>query len=69
MAHLDLKVEGMSCEHCVNRVKKAVSKLAGVQTVDVQLEGGKVSVDFDGAQADRQKIAEAIVDAGYEVVA
>ncbi len=67
MAHMVLNVSGMSCQHCVARVKKAVSKLDGVTNVEVDLASGVVAVDVADGKATRELIAEAIVDAGYDV--
>ncbi len=61
-----LKVEGMSCNHCVMAVKRALTGLDGVGTVEVDLESGKVTVVGE-ALAD-EALKEAIDDAGYEVV-
>lgn len=61
-----LKVEGMSCNHCVMAVKRALTGLDGVGTVEVDLESGKVTVVGE-ALAD-EAMREAIDDAGYEVV-
>lgn len=38
-----LNAEGMSCNHCVNSVKKAVESLSGVNKVDVDLAGKKIN--------------------------
>ncbi len=62
-----LRVKGMSCNHCVMSVTKALSKLDGVLNVKVDLQKGEVS--FDNTKAlGLGKIEEAITDAGYEVV-
>lgn len=61
-----LKVEGMSCNHCVMAVKRALTGLDGVGTVEVDLESGKVTVV--GETLVDEAIKEAIDDAGYEVV-
>jgi copper ion binding protein len=62
-----LKVKGMSCQHCVMSVTKALNQLNGVQNVQVDLEKGEVQFDnVKGVAA--EQIAKAIVDAGYEVV-
>ena len=63
-----LNVEGMSCSHCENAVKKAVGALDGVSKVDVSLQENTVSVEFDPARASVELIKEAIDDQGYEVV-
>jgi copper chaperone len=64
-----LKVEGMSCEHCVAAVKKAVGALPGVTGVEVDLSGKSVTVEHDSAAAPVTAIADAIEDQGYDVVA
>ena len=63
-----LNVEGMSCSHCENAVKKSVGALEGVQKVDVSLKENTVSVEFDPASVSIKMIKEAIDDQGYEVV-
>ncbi len=62
-----LNVEGMSCQHCVNSVNKAVGELKGVDRVAVALKSKTVSVDYDPDQIGLDKIKEVIEDQGYEV--
>ncbi|MDR2514544.1 MAG: copper ion binding protein [Christensenellaceae bacterium] len=62
-----LKVEGMSCEHCVRAVTKAVGSLPGIGSVAVELEKGLVTVEHDKALSPVGTIAEAIEDQGYDV--
>ena len=59
-----LKVEGMMCQGCVNRVVEALKGI-GV-TADVSLENKTVS--FDGDEALVKKAASEIEDLGFEVV-
>ena len=62
-----VKVKGMSCNHCVMSVTKALDKLDGIKNVKVDLQKGEVS--FDNTKAlGSEKIEKAISDAGYEVV-
>jgi copper chaperone CopZ len=58
-------VEGMSCEHCRTAIAGAVRGVPGVSGVEVDLEGGTVTVR--GAGADDAAVRAAIDDAGYEV--
>jgi copper chaperone len=60
-------VEGMSCGHCVNHVKEALSELNGVTSVDVNLSA-KTAVIETSAEVKDEDIKFAIDDAGYEVV-
>jgi copper chaperone len=62
-----IKVKGMSCQHCVMSVKKALGRLEGIQNVAVDLPRGEVSFDNTKGPAPDQ-ITKAIEDAGYEVV-
>lgn len=64
-----LKIEGMSCDHCKKAVTEALQRLAGVQRVDVDLEGGKATVSYDPSLASEKAMHEAVEEAGYEVVA
>lgn len=60
-------VDGMSCGHCVNHVKEALSELNGVTSVDVNL-AAKTAVIEASADVKDEDIKFAIDDAGYEVV-
>lgn len=60
-------VEGMSCSHCENSVKKAVGALNGVLNVTVDLKGKKVSVEFDSEKVSLETIKDTIEDQGYDV--
>jgi copper chaperone len=44
METITLKVEGMSCNHCVNSIEGSVGKLQGVSGVKVNLDQGTVEV-------------------------
>ena len=62
-----LKVKGMSCQHCVMSVTKALGQLEGVKNVEVNLSKGEVRFDNTKDIASN-RIEKAIQDAGYEVV-
>lgn len=62
-----LKVKGMSCQHCVMSVTKALSQLDGVKNVQVDLAKGEVRFD-NTKEVASGRIAKAIEEAGYEVV-
>jgi copper ion binding protein len=62
-----LKVKGMSCQHCVMSVTKALSQLEGIKNVQVDLV--KEEIRFDNTEAVAvDRIKKAITDAGYEVI-
>jgi copper ion binding protein len=62
-----LKVKGMSCQHCVMSVTKALGQLEGIKNVQVDLAKGEVRFDNTKEFA-FDKIEKAVADAGYEVI-
>ena len=58
-------VTGMTCSHCVSSVREEVSEVAGVQSVDVDLASGRLTVSGHGFSD--EAIEAAVADAGYEV--
>ncbi|MFI6850584.1 heavy-metal-associated domain-containing protein [Kitasatospora sp. NPDC050467] len=59
-------VAGMTCDHCEQAVGKAVSALAGVTAVRVDVTAGLVTVSAE-AEPDEEALRAAIDDAGYEL--
>lgn len=58
-------IDGMSCMHCVMRVKKAIEGLSGINNVNVEV--GKATVSFDDAKTSQKDIEAAITRAGYKI--
>ena len=50
MSLTQLKVEGMSCEHCQTRVHNCLLELPGVKRAEVDLVQGTVTVNYDENQ-------------------
>ncbi|KRG13398.1 copper resistance protein CopZ [Lederbergia galactosidilytica] len=67
MEKVTLKVQGMSCSHCVNSVEGSVGELNGVSKVKVHLDNGTVDVEFNDKEVSLDRIKETIDDQGYEV--
>lgn len=63
-----INVEGMSCEHCVNAITKAVKAIDGVKSVDVNLKEETVTVEYDNTKTSLDKIKEEIEEQGYVIV-
>jgi copper chaperone len=59
-------VAGMTCEHCVRAVTDELSKLDGVDGVDIDLATGRVDVRSD-EPLDEATVAAAVDEAGYEL--
>ena len=68
MTKSTLKIQGMTCNHCAMRVQKALKGVAGVSDAQVDLQKAEASVSFDEAAVTKEKLATAVVDAGYKVV-
>lgn len=60
-----LDVPGMTCAACPITVKKAISKVEGVNKVDVSYEKRQAVMTFDDAKATVQKLTQATENAGY----
>ncbi len=56
-----LAIEGMSCQHCVAAVTRAVSGLPGVREVEIDLQTGSAEV----LGGDPQQLIKAVTEAGY----
>jgi copper chaperone len=62
----ELKIDGMTCGHCVMHVKKELSRLPHVQVDDVQI--GKARIQYDDARVSMLDLAQAVERAGYRLV-
>ncbi len=66
MSEITLKIEGMSCQHCVMSVKKAIDGTDGVSSSDVSV--GTAKVVYDESKTSRGAIEQAVQGAGYKVL-
>ena len=62
-----LKIEGMTCDHCVMHVTNALEAIEGVEKAKVSLKKNEALVKFS-APADMDKMAVAVEEAGYKVI-
>ena len=65
MAHEKFDVGGMTCASCQAHVEKAVSGVAGVSDVAVNLLSGSMVVDYDDSATSADAICRAVDRAGY----
>ena len=61
-----LTIEGMSCTHCVAAVRAALESVPGASVLSVEI--GRAEVSIDPAETNRQRLAEAVDEAGFDVV-
>jgi mercuric ion binding protein len=60
-----LAVPGMTCAACPITVKKALTRVEGVDQVEVDYARRQASVRFDDARTDTEKLIRATAGAGY----
>lgn len=65
MERVTLKIEGMTCGHCVARVTQALKGLNGSRVEQVQV--GTAVVSFDPAVTSEENLTRAVEDQGYTV--
>ena len=58
-------IKGMSCSHCVNHVREALSELKDSQKVEVNLEQKYAIVE---TSSNDEEIKEKLEDQGYDVI-
>ena len=62
-----IKIKGMSCQHCVASVTKALSEIDGVIDIKVSLENGEATFN-EASPVPKQTLKDAISKIGFEVV-
>jgi len=65
MTRLEMKIDGMSCGHCVGAVRKALQSLPGVEIGDVAI--GSAQVSYDESRTSPEAITRAVEEEGYPV--
>ena len=62
-----IKVEGMTCQHCVETITDALNNITGLNTVNVDLVKKEVSVKFNENETKLKKIFDKIIEVGFEL--
>ena len=68
MATTTLDITGMTCAGCVRRIERALTKVDGVATANVNLATQQARIDFDPVRVRRTDLAAVVVDAGFGVL-
>lgn len=66
LAKTTIKVKGASCEDCVTKIEKAVSKVDGVKSVNFCFKSGIAQIEFDKSKTDVTKLEAAIAAVRYD---
>jgi copper chaperone CopZ len=69
METVSIRVEGMTCESCEQRLATALGRVEGVSRVSADHETGNVRVLFDAERVAEPQLSEQIVACGYELLA
>ena len=67
MREIQIKIKGMVCEGCENRVKNALSTISGVNNVKADYKTGNVIISTD-KDIEKSIIEEKIDDLGFEII-
>jgi copper chaperone len=67
MASTVLNVPDISCEHCERTITGALAPVEGVRTVNVDIPGRQVRVDYDEALVGVDKMKEILQEEDYPV--
>mgnify|MGYP001165178120 CR=1 FL=1 len=62
-----IKVEGMTCQHCVQIISDALNNITGLNTVNVDLVKKEVRVKFNENETELKKISDKIIEVGFEL--
>jgi copper chaperone CopZ len=65
MQRLAMELTGMGCSGCVENVRRALGKLAGVSIEDVQI--GSAAVRYEPERVSPMQVFQALQEAGYAV--
>jgi sulfite exporter TauE/SafE/copper chaperone CopZ len=65
---LELRVGGMTCVNCQNRIERALKRTRGVAWARVSYADGRARVEYDPARTDARAIVRAIEDLGYKAI-
>tara|TARA_Y100000310_G_C20180290_1_gene577801 strand:+ start:202 stop:582 length:381 start_codon:yes stop_codon:yes gene_type:complete len=63
----NLKVEGMTCSGCEQKVEEALKELKGVRSVNADYETGKLRLEYDVMEITLKDIEPKIEDLGYHL--
>ena len=63
MQKIRLTIEGMSCGHCVERVRRALQKVEGVEVRSVDV--GSAMLELDPARTQPEELVRAVDDLGF----
>ena len=67
MATIVLNVPDISCEHCERTITNALTPISGVRTVNVDIPGKQVHVDYDDSRLSVDQMKDVLQEEDYPV--
>lgn len=68
MANKSFKIEGMTCAACAKAVERAVSKLEGISSANVNLATERLTIEYDENKLGIETIQDSVDKAGYKAI-
>ena len=66
--HLHLKIGGMTCVNCQNKIEQGLMARQGVLAASVSYAKGTAEIKYDESEISRQEIIRVIEDLDYEIL-
>ena len=67
MAHINLKVEGITCGGCEKSIRNALLSTDGVNEAAASHKTGIVEIEYDDSKVQQAQLQQAIEEAGFDV--
>ncbi len=67
MENIILKINGMKCTGCSQRVERALKNTEGIESASVNLETREANISYNKDEISYEDICNTIVDVGFEV--
>ncbi|MDN3397297.1 cation-translocating P-type ATPase [Psychrobacter sp. APC 3426] len=64
-AHLQLAIDGMTCQACASRIEKVLNKKPSIYEVNVNFAGETANVDYDPTQTTPEQVTEWVNKTGF----
>lgn len=66
MARLSAHAKDITCEGCANAIRRALTRLDGVQAVQVDVPSQVVSVEYDETTVEARQVLDKLSRAGFD---
>ena len=65
---VEIKIDGMTCTGCVNKVKTSLEKADGVKSAEFSLKNSSAVILYDDSRTDESSLKKAINSTGFKAV-